>query len=156
MHTLLATGRGHVQVSINDTVRPALRRQQGLGILELDAALLQLQTARLHQEEGPFALLLLPLVLPGVSAAGIAGDVAVPQEVLLVRVLDRLKVALGRLEAEAVALLQGHLDVFLLLRPRREGLALGELLVLEERAGSELGVFRVGDGRGILLVQHGG
>lgn len=68
-------------------------------------------------------------------------------------VFDRLEVAFGRLETETVVLLQGYLDVFLWFRFGRERFALGELLVVEEGAWGEFGVFGVGNRCRVLLVQ---
>lgn len=68
-------------------------------------------------------------------------------------ILDGLKITFGRLEPEAVTLLQGDLEVLLLFGLRGERLAFGQLLVLEKRTRDQFRtVLWVRYCGGVLLV----
>lgn len=143
MHTLFVSWWRHVQIGVHNTIGlVTLHRQYGLGILQLNATLHSLlkvkvvpETARFQQNKWSLAFVLPTLVWSYMSAVRIVWtyvrNITVPHQVLFVHILDGLKVALCCLEAETMALLQGYLDVLLLLRFGCEGLALGELLLLE-------------------------
>jgi hypothetical protein len=108
-----------------------------------------------HHDQRSFGLLfgLLPLVTTSPAATfRIVRNVAVLHQIFLVNVSYRLEVTLGRLKLETVTLLQRYLEMFFVLRFRRERLALGQRLV-EQSSRDELRVFLMGDGCRILRGQ---
>ena len=160
MRALLVSLR-HVKVGVDHPVRllgaPAQHRLRVLQLHRALHALGEIEAAVVvagsHHHQRALGLLLgLVALVVARAALGVVRHVAVLHEVLLVDVPDGLEVALGRLELEAVALLQRDLEVLFVLRLRRKRLALGQGLV-EEGSRDELRVLLVRDGRRVLRGQ---